>query len=164
MSKLKGQIPLEKALEVAHRARDMCRDDCVVCGSVRRQVEFVGDVDLVALDSQELRDHLSKIGFIVKNAVAEANIDYIPVSIYFASKENWGSMIMHFTGSKELNIMMRGNAKRKGLMLNQYGLFDGDICIASKTEEEIYEKLNMKYLDPIERSKGFGKLVTNDGK
>lgn len=159
MSKLKGTIPLDEAIKVAEMVEKWCGIGAFTCGSVRRQVKLVGDVDVVAIDTQELRESLSKIGFNVKNAVAEANIDSVPVSVYFANWENWGSMIMHFTGSKELNIMMRRNAIKKGLMLNQYGLFDNGVCIASKTEEEIYEKLGMKYLPPIERSKKFGRTA-----
>jgi len=153
MSKLKGGIPIKEAQKVANEVLSKISGKALICGSVRRELDYVGDVDIVAIYSADLVSELMRMGFIIKNAVAEVIMSRVPVSVYFAKEDNWGSTILHFTGSKELNIIMRSHAKRKGMMLNQYGLFRGGICIASKTEEEIFEKLGYTYLDPKDRSK-----------
>lgn len=158
MSKLKGQfsfVEAERAAAALVRVLEVFKIKAIVCGSIRRETDFIGDIDIVAIECDGLMKFCTKNNFAVKNSVATSEIGGIPVSIYFANEENWGSMIMHFTGSKELNIMMRSTARKKGMMLNQYGLFESSNCIASRTEEEIYEKIGMRYLDPTERNKEF---------
>jgi len=66
-------------------------------------------------------------------------------------KDQWGVALLYFTGSKEHNIAMRKVAIKKGWKLNEYGLFKGDAVIASKTEEEIYKKLELDYCEPRNR-------------
>jgi len=155
MSKMKGHFPLEDGKRVAEKAQKLIGSKTFVCGSIRRGVESIGDVDIVVVETKNLVSRLRKNGFAVKNSMATAEIDGIPVAVYFCNEENVGSMIMHFTGSKELNIMMRGTARKKGMMLNQYGLFRGSECIASHTEKEIYDALGMRFLKPEERKKSF---------
>ena len=56
--------------------------------------------------------------------------------------------MLYFTGDKTHNIWLRKIAIKKGLKLNEYGLFSGDKSIAGKTEKEIYDKLGVKYISP----------------
>jgi len=68
------------------------------------------------------------------------------------------------TGSPNFNIQQRAVATRKGLMLNQYGLYKEAVdqkgkkvpgeLIASATEEEIFAALAMPFLTPAERERG----------
>lgn len=155
MSKLKGHFPLEKGKKISKKVVKMIGGQTLVCGSIRRKSDFIGDIDIVAIETRELVDKLLKNGFEIKNSMATNIIDDIPVVVYFADNSNWGSMIMHFTGSKELNIMMRSTARKKGMTLNQYGLFEDLNCIASRTEEDIYNVLGMKFLKPEDRNKSF---------
>ena len=66
---------------------------------------------------------------------------------------------MYFTGSKEHNVRLRERALKKKLTLNEYGLYPLDKeetppqkravkAVASKTEEDIYEKLDLPYMPP----------------
>ena len=63
--------------------------------------------------------------------------------------------LAYFTGSKEHNIVMRQRAIQRGLRLNEYGLFkskeetrDPKLLVPCKTEEEIFEKLDLHYIPP----------------
>jgi len=46
---------------------------------------------------------------------------------------------------------MRKIAIKKGLKLNEYGLFKNNKKIAGEREEDIYKKLGVKYLKPEQR-------------
>jgi len=59
--------------------------------------------------------------------------------------------LFYFTGPKDFNIKVRTIALRRGLKINEYGVFRGEEKLAGKTEEEIFDLLEMKYLDPKER-------------
>jgi DNA polymerase (family 10) len=66
------------------------------------------------------------------------------------SRENFGSALQYFTGSKEHNIKLRKIALKKGFKLNEYGLFDRETNekVAGGSEEEIYHKLGLEYIPP----------------
>ena len=68
-------------------------------------------------------------------------------------KEDYVSMLLYFTGSKDNNIKMRKRAMELGLRLNEHGLFDtktgGRIVLNS--EAEAYEILGLRPLKPTER-------------
>jgi DNA polymerase (family 10) len=58
--------------------------------------------------------------------------------------------MLYFTGSKEHNVALRGRALKMGYTLNEYALttLKGGKVAASRTEEEIYRKLKLDYIDP----------------
>ncbi len=70
---------------------------------------------------------------------------------------------MYFTGSKEHNVKVRGLALKRKLTLNEWGLYKLDsyekaekeiarppqlAAVASRTEEEIYSALGLRYIEP----------------
>jgi len=61
--------------------------------------------------------------------------------------------MIYFTGSKAHNIRIREMAVRKGLKLNEYGLYEaksGDLIVA-ETEEVVYERLGLPWIPPTLR-------------
>jgi len=62
--------------------------------------------------------------------------------------ESFGAALQYFTGDKYHNIALREIAIKKGYKLNEYGLFKGKKLAAGRTEEEIYEKLGMDWMEP----------------
>src|SRR5262249_41599160 len=58
--------------------------------------------------------------------------------------------LMYFTGSKEHNVALRGRANKMGLTLNEYALstLKAEKRVAGATEEEIYAKLKLPYIEP----------------
>jgi DNA polymerase (family 10) len=155
MSKLRGKLPLQDARRVADKVLRQIGGKAMVCGSIRRRVPMVGDIDIVAIKTPSLSKALALLGLKVTDTMATGTVDGMPVAVYFATASNWGSMVMHFTGSKDLNIMMRGMAKKNGMTLNQYGVFRGSKNIASKTENEVYDALGVRHIKPEERNKVF---------
>ena len=72
--------------------------------------------------------------------------------------ESWPTALLYFTGSAGFNEEQRREAKRKGMTLNEYGLFvispSGDLGtrIPVSSEEDVFRKLGMKYRRPADRS------------
>jgi len=64
--------------------------------------------------------------------------------------EAFGAALQYFTGSKEHNIATRRIAIEKGWKLSEYGLFEekSGRRIAGKSEEEIYRRLGLAYIEP----------------
>ena len=96
----------------------------------------------------------------------------LDVDLRVLPKESYGAALAYFTGSKDHNVHLRQMAIKKGYKLSEHGLFekiknqkskiknsdknekiikaeDGEWRqIAGKTEEEIYEKLGLRYIPP----------------
>lgn len=90
----------------------------------------------------------------------------IQVDLRVLPAASWGAALMYFTGSKEHNVVLRERAQKRGLTLNEYGLFPEDEektppqsrgvkPLASATEEEVYAALGMAYTPPeLRESRG----------
>jgi len=134
-------------------------------GSLRRGRETVGDLDiLVAMrpgrgkqkDVDAVAEHILKypgIGQILahgENKVSFQLGNGMQVDVRLLEKNCFGAALMYFTGSKAHNVVLRGRANDMGWTLNEYALttLKGGRILAGKTEEEIYAKLKLDYIDP----------------
>lgn len=125
-----------------------------VVGSIRRGVKDPVDIDIVVIprDKEIIVRKLGEIGKIeVKgDKMVQTRVNGVDTDIYFATESDYGAQLMTRTGPWQGNLGNRTLAKNKGMLLNQYGLFDKKTGkkIASRTEKEIYEALGKKYKDP----------------
>jgi DNA polymerase (family 10) len=62
--------------------------------------------------------------------------------------ESAGSALLYFTGSRDHNVHLRRRAQRRGLKLNEYGLFRGRERVAGRTERELYAALGLPFIPP----------------
>ena len=147
-----------------------------IVGSIRRRCPEVGDIDLVILpkdgDDRAVRQRLRRNCNPVTDGQQSTTLRMpmsgpwpgVQIDVWFARPEtsdlfgatptNWGSLVLCRTGSKEHNIRMVQEAKKKGFRWQPHeGLFDqatGDL-IASETEERIFEALEMPFVKPEDR-------------
>ncbi|MFH1670069.1 MAG: nucleotidyltransferase domain-containing protein [Patescibacteria group bacterium] len=158
------KVDVDKLLKKIESVKGV--DQCSVAGSYRREKETVGDVDILVVTKspKEVSDAIvalrraqgdNWVRDVVAHGERKLSFDLksgLRVDVRFVKKDQWGTALLYFTGSKEHNIAMRKVAIKKGWKLNEYGLFDGDALLASKTEEEIYKKLGLEFVDPPKRS------------
>jgi DNA polymerase (family X) len=70
-------------------------------------------------------------------------------------EQSFGAALQYFTGSKDHNIALRKIALDKGWKLSEYGIFEKNRQIAGRTEEEVYEKLGIRWIPPeLRENKG----------
>lgn len=149
----------------------------IMVGSYRRKVKESGDIDvLITLKRQttseercelmcKIIDKLKKENYI-KSSLALGDRKYMGIvklkrkryarrmDILITSQEEYPFAVLYFTGSQELNIIMRKDAIEIGYRLNEYSLLDKkDKPIILKSEEEIFNKLGYKYIPPEMRTK-----------
>ncbi|HEY6466997.1 MAG TPA: DNA polymerase/3'-5' exonuclease PolX, partial [Candidatus Acidoferrales bacterium] len=74
----------------------------------------------------------------------------LQVDVRLLEKKSFGAALMYFTGSKAHSVALRGRALDMGWTLNEYALttLKGGRVVASKTEEEVYAKLKLAYIEP----------------
>lgn len=156
-----GRFRLDTAAETAETMTAWLRDlkaveEVTPAGSLRRGRETVGDLDLLVTgkDNAKIAEHILKfpgIADVLANGEDKVSVKLkndMQVDIRMLERSAYGAAMMYFTGSKEHNVNLRGRAKKHGWTLNEYGLFQGDKLLASKTEEEIYAKLGLPWIPP----------------
>jgi DNA polymerase (family X) len=134
-------------------------------GSLRRGKETVGDLDLLVTmrpghdkqkDVDAVAAHILKYPGIQQtlahgeNKVSVLLESGLQVDVRLLDKESFGAALLYFTGSKEHNVALRGRANEMGWTLNEYALttLKGGKVLSRKTEEEIYSKLKLEYIEP----------------
>ncbi|WP_340105399.1 DNA polymerase/3'-5' exonuclease PolX [Rhodohalobacter sp. 8-1] len=142
---------------------------CEIAGSLRRSVETIGDVDiLAAADKDNASDIFER--FVNHELVTEVlgrgdtkssvrTESGRQVDLRIVSEKEYPAALMYFTGSKEHNIVMRHRARDRGMSLNEYGLFkltdeketDFDQPVDTSSEADIYKKLDLNFVPPEHR-------------
>ncbi|MEJ8826732.1 PHP domain-containing protein, partial [Variovorax humicola] len=125
-------------------------------GSLRRQRDTVGDLDLVAAvehDSPIMDRFVSGTDgrrVLVKGPTRASIVlaSGLQVDLRAVPHESFGAAWLYFTGSKAHNIALRQRAHAAGLKLNEYGLFRGDLRIAGDTEASVYGALGLPFIEP----------------
>ena len=162
---------------------------CAFAGSMRRGRETIGDIDiLVSTDDpagahKSFREQQSVVDVIASGetktsvrlelptdfgrwrGIAEDGTPTVQADLRVVPESSWGAALMYFTGSKNHNVRLRERAIKRGMTLNEYGLFPespdekadgppqkrGVKPIASETEEAIYDALAVPYFPPETR-------------
>lgn len=77
----------------------------------------------------------------------------LQIDLRVVPQEVWGAALQYFTGSREHNVRVRELAVHAGLKLSEYGLFDADTdeLIVAGTEQEVYERLGLRWIPPTLR-------------
>lgn len=127
-----------------------------LAGSLRRSAETVKDIDIVASskNAENLAGHFSSLPPVA--AVSGKGITKVSVTLRtginadlrIVADHEFPHALLHFTGSKEHNTVLRGRAKDMGLKINEYGLWQGEKNIACGSEEEIFSHLGLPYIQP----------------
>jgi DNA polymerase (family 10) len=136
--------------------------DAVPCGSLRRFSETVGDIDVVVASTVPASVHQAALQFpevadVVGSGQTKTSFvtrEGLQVDVRTVTPDQLGSALLYFTGSKAHNIQLRQMAIDRGWLLSEYGLFEGDEVLASKTEADIYKALGMEYIPPTMREGG----------
>lgn len=125
-------------------------------GSFRRLRETVGDLDLLVicddpeLASQRFVSHPDVVRVIAhgptKTSVVMGRDSQVDIRIVPA--ESFGAALQYFTGSQAHAVAVRSMALRKGMKLNEYGVYREDERIAGLTEEEVYAAIGLPWIPP----------------
>ncbi|MEJ7803322.1 MAG: DNA polymerase/3'-5' exonuclease PolX [Candidatus Limnocylindria bacterium] len=138
-----------------------------VAGSLRRRRPTIGDLDLLAAvdDPQALiaaLDGLPEVEKVLSAGTDKSSIvlrDGPQVDLMVCPPAAWGTHLLHFTGSRDHNIALRGMALDRGWSLSEKGfkvIETGELLLAAD-EAEAYERLDLPWMAP-ELRKGDGEI------
>ncbi len=160
-------LPEIRNLEKAVQALDGV-EKAIVAGSVARRRETIGDIDILAVSSnpQKVMEQfvsLPVVAHVYGKGLTKTNVrltNGLDADLRVVPKESFGAALNYFTGSKDHNIALREIAIKKGMKLNEYGLYRGKKMVAGATEEGIYRALGFKQVPPPEIRENTGEIKT----
>lgn len=150
-----------------------------MCGSYRREKLVSGDIDIIITHPdiitktqsknsnlmQKYIESLKKSKFIIDSFTSKkvptkymgvCKLENHPlrrIDIRFIAQESYYTALLYFTGSGSWNKKMRKVAKSMGYLLNEYWLLDNNKNpLPVSSESEVFDYLNMEYLDPVNRN------------
>ncbi|MBI1960721.1 MAG: DNA polymerase/3'-5' exonuclease PolX, partial [Candidatus Liptonbacteria bacterium] len=157
-----GRLLLGDALPAVERIAEELRhvagvEEALVAGSLRRRKETIGDGDILVISKhpEPVMERFTTLPDVVRvyargGTKASVRIHMgMDIDLRIVPRESAGAALNYFTGSKEHNVALRTIAIKKGLKLNEYGLFSrSGKRVAGKTEKEIYDALGVAYMEP----------------
>jgi len=128
-----------------------------ICGSLRRKLETIGDLDFLAgcdnpkpvmdwfisMGAQVLSKGESKSSIRLREGM-QADLRIVPAHQFIFA-------LVYFTGSKEHNIKIRTRSLKRGWSLSEYGFEPEKKNIAIpkiRDEEGLYKALGLSYIPP----------------
>ena len=158
MAKVEEKIKHKEASKLAKEIIDEIRplvETFQVAGSLRRGADEIGDIDIVVIPKEGFIEKVENLIEITTNGKRKIYGTYkgIPINFFITEEKSWGACLMTATGPAVYNIRKRFLVKRKGLKLNEYGLFkvSSGEYLAGKTEKDIYDYLGWADKAPCER-------------
>ncbi|MGD0572171.1 MAG: DNA polymerase/3'-5' exonuclease PolX [Sedimentisphaerales bacterium] len=167
LEKSTGRIRLDQAFSAATIVIEFLKGlpgvkKIEYAGSLRRCAETIGDVDILvaAKEGKKTIDTFVGAEFVQEvlaagdtkgAAIIKTDSCPVHVDVRVVPDESFGAAWQYFTGSKQHNVRLREIAVKAKLKLNEYGLFRGKKTIAGATENEIYKKLGLGYVEPMLR-------------
>jgi DNA polymerase (family 10) len=157
-----NRMTLDVARGLARRWLDWLRaqpgvSEAEAAGSLRRWKTTIGDVDLVAVASDpaavmEAFANHPDVRTVLGSGANKSSIEMkngVKVQLWIQPAENWGSLLLFVTGSKDHNVRIRELAQKQGLSLSERGFLREDGSEqACATEEEVYATLGMQWMPP----------------
>ncbi|OPL16980.1 MAG: DNA polymerase III [delta proteobacterium ML8_D] len=153
-----------KLIEAEQRARSIVEylkgaegiRKITVAGSYRRRKETVGDLDILVTCKRGAQVMKRFVNYEdVKKVVSQGNTratiilrSGLHVDLRVVPQVSYGAALHYFTGSKAHNIAVRKLGVKKNLKINEYGVFKEDHRIAGKTEKEVYNQVDLPYIEP----------------
>lgn len=153
-------LPLaESLIRTLERSRLCTRVE--IAGSIRRRRDTIGDIDLLATSAHPARvmDRFCASPFVrrvIAKGPTKANVllkSGIEADLRVLPPDVFGAGLSYFTGSKQHNVRTRMLAIRKGLTVNEYGVFRGTKTqkgkrVACRTEEDVFRAIGLPYIPP----------------
>ena len=164
-------INLDQALKTSKKLIKNLKDNSdeiikiETAGSTRRKKIKIGDIDIL-ISVEDKKDHnlietirnLDEVQDILLEGDTKISVrtkEGLQVDFRMVTDKEYPAALMYFTGSKYHNVRLRQIAKDKNYKLNEYGVFEGEKRLEASSEAEIYELLDLKYIEPeIREDKG----------
>jgi len=161
MKRMTGRMLITEALPIAEefvaeikKIKGVKKVDYV--GSLRRMKETIGDIDIIAAssDPKKLIEKFVKfpgVTQVITQGEAKSTVIHqagTQIDLEILPENEYGSLLQHFTGSKEHNVAMRTYAQTKNYSFSEHGFKVKGKLRKMSDENEVYSFLGMDWIPP----------------
>ena len=150
---------LPAALELVQALRELAPVERIeVAGSIRRRSETVKDIDIVATspDPRAVMDafvKLPQVHEVIMKGPTRASVSIregVQVDLRVVEPDSFGAALAYLTGSKPHNVRLREMAVKRGLKINEYGIYrdEDNQRVGGANEEDVYRLLDLPFIVP----------------
>jgi len=161
-----SRFPLGKIYPLASNIADELRkvalvDKVDLAGSIRRMKETIGDIDILCTTknpSAVIKKFclLPNVETVKEKGNTKAVIilkNGLEADLRVLKSESYGAALHYFTGNKDHNIKIRSIGAKKGLKINEYGIYKQMAngkwqIVGGKTEQEVFDAVGLPYIEP----------------
>jgi len=132
-----------------------------IAGSIRRRRESVKDIDIVATspDPAGVMDAfvaLPQVEGVTMHGLTRSSVtirDGVQVDLRVVEPESFGAALAYLTGSKPHNVRLREMALKRGLKINEYGIFreEDEERLGGQEEEDVYRLVGLPFIPAVLR-------------
>jgi DNA polymerase (family 10) len=129
-----------------------------VAGSLRRRKETVGDIDILVTSRAPVRVmdafvHAPPVAQILSHGPTRSSVVLtvgLQADLRVVEPAAYGAALQYFTGSKEHNVAVRERAVRRGLKVNEYGVWctKDNRRVAGRDEAGVYRAVGLPWIPP----------------
>lgn len=157
------RYPIGRVLPIAEELLQKLREKAPIkksslAGSLRRWKDTIKDIDILATSKNPQKVihafiHLPYVKEVLMKGPTKSSIvtnEGVQVDLRVVEEDSFGSALAYFTGSKAHNIRLREMAVKKGLKINEYGIFKSKSGkkIGGKDEADVYKALDLPFIPP----------------
>jgi DNA polymerase (family X) len=144
----------ESMLAYLRDSRGVTRAD--IAGSFRRGRDTVGDLDILVecADGQAVSDHFvshPEVREVLAHGITKASVvlrSGLQIDLRVLDARSYGAGLYYFTGSKAHNIAVRRMGQKRGLKINEYGVFKGKKQLGGRNEMDVFRSVGLPFIPP----------------
>jgi DNA polymerase (family 10) len=129
-----------------------------VAGSLRRMRDTVKDIDILVTSQDPVRvittlTSLPSVVEVLAQGDTKASVRHqegLQIDLRVVEPAAFGAALQYFTGSRDHNVRLRELARRRGLTISEYGVFEerSGARVAGATEAEVYAAVGLPWIPP----------------
>lgn len=158
--------PLGRMLPAAQELVDALKERAPlerveIAGSIRRHRDTIKDIDIVATSPDpaavmEAFVNLPQVLDVIMRGPTRASVtirEGVGVDLRVVEPASYGAALAYLTGSQPHNVRLREMAQKRGMKINEYGIFreDDNQRLGGGNEEDIYRLLDLAFVPPVLR-------------
>ena len=164
-------MELTRAKEIADSILEVLSPHCEKCeiaGSIRREKEFVKDIEIVCIPKKKGDSKIRinpwimatyNLGDVVKGKLKNGKyiqINHpkgIKIDLFVTVPEIWGTIFLIRTGPAEYSRHILTEFNKRGYKSEKGVLVNGDDQLMFKEESDLYNFLGQEFQEPVKRGK-----------
>jgi DNA polymerase (family X) len=140
-------------------ARTPAVEAASVAGSLRRMRDTIADIDIVvgtahSAAAMDALAALPQVGQVLGRGPTRATVMIgragVQCDVRVVEPASYGAALQYFTGNKDHNARLRELAVRRGLRINEYGVYEAatERRLGGATEEDVYAAVGLPWIPP----------------